>query len=334
MKIPVSESSRNNYYARRLSSEERAIFDACVDGVSSGNLTVKLNVSSPERIEEMAEHVFEAINYGCPELFYVEQNIRFEWEGERITFEFTDKYPGENIGELWKNLNAEAERMAAIICKFPETRSRIERLNRYLCARVKPVSVMSGSYGDAYGALIRKEARCEGFAKAAMLIMSKCGIECIIAHGTANTRGGAEDHAWNIIACDGKYYQFDFTWNAGAVFNGIEGVVYNFLDDEEMAKEHNPESVYPACNDNTMSFWARNNGIMKYHSDLSKIRIVPSGKNYVAVARLPGKLTEYEIDNEVMDWMHDELAAYNFGVSYTFSYNEPMDLLVFYFINK
>ena len=92
-------------------------------------------------------------------------------------------------------------------------------------------------------------------------------------------------------------------------------------------------NISPVCSDATKMFWVVNNGIIKYHSDLSRIKIVPVKNNYIAVAKIPQKLSKYEVDNEVINWMINDLAAYSYGSSINFSYNEPLDLLVFYFLN-
>lgn len=194
-------------------------------------------------------------------------------------------------------------------------------------------SSSQGRFGDAYGALILKEARCEGYAKAAKLIMDRCGLSGIIARGEAVSQERREPHAWIIAECDGNNYHFDFTWNAIKGLNGIPGVEYMFLDDETIGKEHFPSYAYPVCSDATKMFWVVNNGIIKYHSDLSRIKIVPVKNNYIAVAKIPQKLSKYEVDNEVINWMINDLAAYSYGSSINFSYNEPLDLLVFYFLN-
>lgn len=57
----------------------------------------------------------------------------------------------------------------------------------------------------AYGALVKREAVCQGYAHAFYLLASRCGLEAYTV--------SSEDHAWNIIKLDdGNYYHVDVTW--------------------------------------------------------------------------------------------------------------------------
>jgi transglutaminase/protease-like cytokinesis protein 3 len=67
---------------------------------------------------------------------------------------------------------------------------------------------------NMYGALIGKEAVCEGYAKAFKYIMDKIEIPCIIACGTGqNSKGETESHAWNYVYLDNNWYAVDTTWD-------------------------------------------------------------------------------------------------------------------------
>lgn len=55
----------------------------------------------------------------------------------------------------------------------------------------------------AYGALVNKEAVCEGYAKAYKLLLNEMGIPCEVVIN--------EDHAWNEVLLDGNWYVVDVT---------------------------------------------------------------------------------------------------------------------------
>ncbi|AEE97594.1 cell wall-binding repeat-containing protein [Mahella australiensis] len=105
---------------------------------------------------------------------------------------------------------------------------------------------------DAYGALVKNTAVCQGYAEATSLLLNMAGIENIIVSGDANngiTMGG---HAWNIVKIDGKYYHLDTTWDDPVTSDGHNVLTYNYfnLSDSEIGKNHFWEkSQYPACPD-------------------------------------------------------------------------------------
>lgn len=56
-------------------------------------------------------------------------------------------------------------------------------------------------------------AVCEGYAKAFQLLLNLSGIDNLIVTGVGFGNGGYENHAWNLVKIDNKYYNFDLTWD-------------------------------------------------------------------------------------------------------------------------
>lgn len=57
-----------------------------------------------------------------------------------------------------------------------------------------------GFLGTPYGALVKKEAVCEGYARALKTILDKIGIECILVQGIHQSEGAAAvPHMWNYV---------------------------------------------------------------------------------------------------------------------------------------
>lgn len=331
--INIPLLNKRNYYSERLSGDFLRLYNSSVENLSKGILTTSMKFVSDVDIQAGLEHVTEAILYGCPELFYIKQQIEMTIVGKEITLNFINQYFEDNLIELWNRLTREVDWIAEKVNAIPNPYDKINRINKYLCARVKYSSSMKEQLGDPYGALILKTARCEGYAKAAKIILDRTGFNSIIAFGQALNGNSIENHAWNIIEYKAQYYHFDFTWNAIKTQYSIPCQEYMFLDDLDAHVEHFPKYQYPLCNDATKTFWALNNGIIKYHSDLSRINIVPFNNNYMAIAKMPEKLSDFELRDDIFTWMSDELAGYNYGSQLSYSYNERLNLLTFYFIN-
>ena len=62
--------------------------------------------------------------------------------------------------------------------------------------------------GDAYGALIYKQAICSGYSNAYDLLCKMSGLETICVTGDTYW----EPHAWNMIKINGNWYHVDTTW--------------------------------------------------------------------------------------------------------------------------
>lgn len=62
----------------------------------------------------------------------------------------------------------------------------------------------------AYGAIVEKDAVCQGYIQAMYRILTELGISCRAVMGEGN--GG--DHVWAIAAIDDVYYLLDPTWDS------------------------------------------------------------------------------------------------------------------------
>ena len=114
---------------------------------------------------------------------------------------------------------------------------------------------------------------CQGYTKAMQLILSRMGIFCTLVNGKACGQNGVpsrEDlsnaenaqwggHVWNIVRCNGMYYNVDVTWgdavitlqsDDGSLSKDID-VSYEFflVDDAILDETHDPEPVVdmPSC---------------------------------------------------------------------------------------
>ena len=67
---------------------------------------------------------------------------------------------------------------------------------------------------SAYGALVLGRAVCDGYTEAFQYLLRRAGIEAFSVYG----QGGAENHAWNVVLIDGKYYHVDATWNDQEIY--------------------------------------------------------------------------------------------------------------------
>lgn len=101
------------------------------------------------------------------------------------------------------------------------------------------------SYYTAYNAISLGEAVCQGYSLLGYRMLSKAGMDVLIAEGTVNTG----EHAWNMIQLDGKWYHLDLTWDdpVGAKDDLIR---YNYYlkSDEELRADHEWTRSYPEAN--------------------------------------------------------------------------------------
>ncbi len=84
----------------------------------------------------------------------------------------------------------------------------------------------SKSTYSIYGALIEKKCVCDGYARAFKYIANAAGIECELIQGNAtNSSGKTENHAWNAVKLNGKWYYIDVTWDDPIIIG--RGIILN-----------------------------------------------------------------------------------------------------------
>lgn len=91
----------------------------------------------------------------------------------------------------------------------------------------------------AYDALYSGETVCQGYAMLAYKMLNKVGIEARIVVGQADNGNSTENHAWNLVNLNGKWYQLDCTWD-DPVPDRKGRVLYNYynLTDDQIGQDH------------------------------------------------------------------------------------------------
>lgn len=148
----------------------------------------------------------------------------------------------------------------------------------------------------ASGALINHVAVCQGYAEAFQLLMNAVDVECKTITGVAD----GENHAWNVVKIDGKWYQIDVTWDDPiineAVVSGTDNLIYNYflLPDSEMQKDHTPSGNTVVCDSDKYLY-----GQKKYDTPYVILENIEGMSNYYLNLYLQGhtSVTFYFKDN-------------------------------------
>ena len=102
-----------------------------------------------------------------------------------------------------------------------EDGEKLRSIYDYVCTHVSYDKVhRKNAYhhekSTAYAALIKGTATCQGYAVLLYRMLRENGVDCRVVTGTGADESGEQLHAWNIAALDGRYYNLDATWDAGA----------------------------------------------------------------------------------------------------------------------
>lgn len=105
-------------------------------------------------------------------------------------------------------------------------------------------NIIKYSSNTAYGVLFEGYGICSGYADAMALFLNYYGIP--------NYKISSENHVWNAVFLDGKWYHLDLTWDDPMLESGEDVIIYDyFLITTEKLKEldnlqHNFDTkIYP-----------------------------------------------------------------------------------------
>lgn len=237
----------NRYYYSQLDNYSKIIYDAIANNIENlkyGNYVININgdfttllsqSDGQSKLKNYYDDAINAINLDVPNLFYIdfskmylniettstifstEYNLYIDAGGNNTYFSsgFTSKSQIENA-------ISSIETIKDSICKQAsgDDYNKIRRTHDWL---IEEISYDSSSYnkGNIYGVFIEKKVVCEGYARAYKYLLDNLGITNILVTGTAtNSNGTTEEHMWNYVKLNGKWYAVDPTWDDPIVYGG------------------------------------------------------------------------------------------------------------------
>lgn len=210
---------------------------------------ILLNIyDMPEKVRipkingEQLDRVFSALLSDNPDLFFVGRRCTLTAKGF-YTFCAVEYYIDS---ETYAEQKAKLEEVCnEVLSSFtdPEDEFRTElEIHDYIVENcVYRLEKGEFVYSSAYGALVNGEAACEGYSKAAKLLLDMAGMESAVVSGISdNTQDPEGPHMWNAVKVNGDFYYLDCTWDDPVSESGEEMVMYAYfnLNNEMIAATH------------------------------------------------------------------------------------------------
>ena len=183
------------------------------------------------KLKKEDQSAIETLIYENPEIFYLNATSMYI-NIEKVIKITSTKYnvyidngskpnylaEGFNSKEDIDTYQTKIEKVRDYIVKNIKDKNDYEKIkltHNYLRDTINYESTISkNNIYDIYGALVLRECVCEGYAKAFQYIMNEVGIDNVIVIGTGtNSMGKTENHAWNYVKLDKKWYAVDVTWD-------------------------------------------------------------------------------------------------------------------------
>ena len=131
-----------------------------------------------------------------------------------------------------------AVQSAASVCNKGNDFDTAVAINDYLVQNVEydwdyyHYSPQAALLGSEYG--FQHKTVCNGYSRAYQLIARACGLNCRKVNGKV----GKENHAWDVVQINGKWYQVDPTWNDDENNPMLFQHIYMGLNDTAISVNH------------------------------------------------------------------------------------------------
>ena len=237
----------NRFYYNQLNTYEKNIYDAIVknmDKLKTGNTVIKIDSDisklmsekgGDEKLKIYYGDAVNALNLDVPDLFFLDLS-KFCLRIESTTSILGTKYQlyidsGINANYFVDGFETQIQVEQAIesIETIKEDvlanttgnqHTNVKLIHDWIIDNLNYNS--SAKYKNSiYGALLEKEAVCEGYARTYKYFLDSLGIENILVVGVAtNPSGQTEDHMWNYVKMNDNWYVVDTTWDDPIVHGG------------------------------------------------------------------------------------------------------------------
>ena len=229
-----SGTDYGHYYYDQMTELQKQIYDG-IDSMTIENPKFSmgdnsLTMEDLQAIVNESETVFALYKLENPDKYWIGASIeiyteRYLGQGFNCTFELQSLMTeyGTKNSEVEANL-AKIETvingysggidMTSVFTKVQSIHSIVIGLLEYdetssetMVSRNIATAFLGGSFNDPASVV------CEGYAKTFKAICDVYGVPCIIVTGKGVSSTGPEDHMWNQVLIDGKWYLVDCTWD-------------------------------------------------------------------------------------------------------------------------
>ncbi len=275
--VDYSNVSINKYFYNQLEEQSQIIykaFETNKENMKTGTYKVELGNSFSSLLKESDgqellgkyyQSAIEAYTYDNPDVFYLSPNkmylnVETTTKRNNVTY-YVYINSGKEANYLIDEFSSKAEvddaisqieqvRNKILQNKKAKTYENIKMIHDYLIENTEyDTTISKSNIYNIYGAMVKGEAVCEGYARSFKYLMDTLGIPCtlVIGKGT-NSEGRTENHAWNYVQIGDDWYALDATWddpvsNSGWVSQSSK-YRYFLKGSNDILKDHIPSGQF------------------------------------------------------------------------------------------
>lgn len=190
-----------------------------------------------------------------PEEFWLDLDSRYSYidYGDTTGIELHFEMTGEELQSAKEIFDQKVEEIAANAPAEADDYHIEIFINDYLIDHCDYISDASMCH-NAYGALVKGGAVCDGYSRAFQVLCNRLGVDCVGINGYCpefnkeNGESSDTGHMWNCVKIGGSWYHIDVTWNDGD--QHIQRYLYFNMNTADIEKTH---TISPLFSDDSDS---------------------------------------------------------------------------------
>lgn len=295
-------------------------YEKIVNAVQNCQTTVTIDEKLTESEALMAFYYYQA---DYPHHFWCDGSIRYtisERSNKVVKIQLSYTMAGDQLLQAQIDFNNAVVELLEIAATGKDEYERELLLHDALARRV---TYQEGENAhNAYGALVKGKAVCEGYSRGFQYLLYQSGIQCLMAEGSSinPSTGLSESHAWNVVRVDGQYYHVDLTWDDPDDVKTPVMYPYFNLTTVQINNDHTINSDYgyalPNCMATANNFHVKNGTRLTEYTVDSVARVFKGDTGNTHVYCSGGS-------QGFVDWFHTNHNAVfrAIGINGSYSYN-------------
>lgn len=256
--VEVTEyGSPYKFYYNKLSNIEKHAYNEMLTQIYDMPEAIEI----PDIDAKQLDRIFSALLYDNPDLFFVGRKCTLFSEMLRTYCSVEYIITKEQYLERKQELIQTAEGVISSLSD-PDDQWQTElEIHDYIVDNCEyKLTEPKLVYSSSYGALVNGYAACEGYSKAAKLLLDMAGIENSVVSGISNNFDGEEGaHMWNAVNIDGEFYFLDCTWDDPVDKDKNELNFYSYfnINEEMISSTHSDFSYDFGCTATAANYYVK-----------------------------------------------------------------------------
>ena len=270
VELVYENDGAERYYYDHLTDNAKIAYTLILPEIY--NHTERIEI--PEINDEEFDSLMYALSYDNPDIICYGRKCEIKFDKNKYYFYPTYTHSKDECAQYTQRFNAAVEKA---LSDAPKSSSDYEKelfVHDYICRNcIYLLSDEDNLKSSAYDVLVDGTAVCEGYARAAQLLLGKLGIVNYLVTGDGKDESdNTVGHMWNIVTIDNMNYNLDITWDdmddSDAEFS--ETHMYFNVTDELTAKTHfNISPSENNCVSEAMNYFSVNKTLFNDYSAIT-----------------------------------------------------------------